>query len=166
MTAPCLHQVGGGTRRPVNRKRRPATNPLPRTRTEVVRLSAGVNLEHEWKDKCEIRVPAVHAGNYRFNPLNLGGREDTDRGRLHTHKHARRNQAKRGPIPSKTDHPKTLTGAGPTSAKNSARDQEVANEEPFRRTTVGFHFPIVDGQWKPKTPPLVLRSRTAPSRLI
>ena len=49
-----------------------------------------------------------------------------------------RNQTKRGPIPSKTDPPKTLTGVGPTSAKKPARLQEVANEEPFHYTTARY----------------------------
>lgn len=84
--------------------------------------------------KRQIGVPVVHTGNYRSNPPSRNGWEDTDRGWLR----AWCSRAKCGPIPSKTNLPKILTGVGPTSAKNYPRRQEVADEKPFRYTTAGY----------------------------
>jgi hypothetical protein len=166
------HPLGeeGETRRPVQPQGTTCyQNSLPRTRTEVIGLWAGVSVEHEWKDakKCLFlpdRSPTVHVGKLPIHSSRLYGSRG-HRPRPGTHGVAETN---RGPIPSKT-----------SSRENPLQEWGLQAQKKYSRRpgsrgrrTLSLHngripnFPSWMGNGYPKTPPLVLRSRTAPSRIV
>lgn len=106
-----------------------------------------MSLEHEWKDanKCQIGVPAVHAGDYRSNPPNRKGREDTDRGRLRAMV-VEPNTAQSLPRPT---FRKPSQEWGLQAQRNPPDARKLRTKSPFATQRPDTQSPIVDRQWIP-----------------